>query len=69
MYNKQFNVNKNERRNTEEEIRPRILSTQSKELSRYFRVYSLAPTLFAPRYSTGELYTLEDLKIEAHFLL
>ena len=64
MYNKQFNVNKNERRNTEEEIRPRILSTQTKELSRYFRVYNLAP-----RYSTGELYTLEDLKIEAHFLL
>ena len=69
MYNKQFNVNKNERKNTEGEIRPKILSTQTKELSRYFRVYNLAPTLFAPRYSTGELYTLEDLKIEAHFLL
>ena len=60
MYNKQLIVKKNERS---------ILSTQSKELSRYFRVYNLAPTLFAPRYSTGELYTLEDLKIEAHFLL
>ena len=65
MYNNQFNLNKNERRNIEVEIRPRILST----LSRYFRVFNLAPTLFAPRYSTGELYTLEDLKIEAHFLL
>ena len=69
MYSNQSNVNKNERKNTEGEIRPKILSTQTKELSRYFRVYNLAPTLFAPRYSTGELYTLEDLKIEAHFLL